>query len=471
MVTVTSITKVVEGDEDYQCSSAYTAEESTKEAIEKSSEGVGENKTFDRLQNLHQMGDSMVKVSHKRRCNQKFIKVSPRMDTHTRVVEEHTEIDTLSLDDLYNNLKIYEPEVKRTSSLSTNIQNVAFVSSKSTSSTNGAVNTVHGATTASTQATIVNSTTIDNMKEIDLSGQMAMLRMRVRRFLKNTGRKLTVNGNETIGFDKKQKTTSNALVSCDGSGYDWSDQAKKVQLTIGTQWFRVCIESTRLLVYKKNEFVYEEDIKVLKREIHLRKVTIIELRRKLDLAQKQKDEIQLTVDKFENSSNSLSKLIDCQIVDNLEEFVNEPIVSEPTTKKPIVETREAKTSVDKPKVVRKNNGAPIIKDWVSDSKEEDVPQAKIQKKTVKPSFAKIEFVKSKEQVQYPRKTIVKQGNGYHTKGRKTKPKTTKLSTEWKSVKRQSQIEAKKSAKSRSQQKSQTVKVKVNPDKVKSTPRS
>ncbi|GJZ45273.1 reverse transcriptase domain-containing protein [Tanacetum coccineum] len=58
-----------------------------------------------------------------------------------------------------------------------------------------------------------------------------------------------------------------------------------------------------------------------------------------------------------------------------------------------------------------------------------------------------------------------------TKGRKTKPKTTKLSTEWKSVKRQSQIEAKKSAKSRSQQKSQTVKVKVNPDKVKSTPRS
>ncbi|GJX80952.1 hypothetical protein Tco_0329101 [Tanacetum coccineum] len=53
-----------------------------------------------------------------------------------------------------------------------------------------------------------------------------------------------------------------------------------------------------------------------------------------------------------------------------------------------------------------------------------------------------------------------------TKGRKTKPKTTKLGTEWKSVKRRSQIEAKKSIKSKSQQKSQTVKVKVNPDKVK-----
>ncbi|GJU02542.1 hypothetical protein Tco_1112880 [Tanacetum coccineum] len=57
-------------------------------------------------------------------------------------------------------------------------------------------------------------------------------------------------------------------------------------------------------------------------------------------------------------------------------------------------------------------------------------------------------------------------NGYLRKGRKTKPKTTKLGTEWKSVKRRSQIEAKKSTKSKSQQESQKVKVKVNPDKVK-----
>ncbi|GKC92902.1 retrovirus-related pol polyprotein from transposon TNT 1-94 [Tanacetum coccineum] len=58
----------------------------------------------------------------------------------------------------------------------------------------------------------------------------------------------------------------------------------------------------------------------------------------------------------------------------------------------------------------KNNGAPIIKDWVSDSEEEDVPHAKIEKKIVKPSFAKIKFVKSKEQVKSPKKTTVKQGD-------------------------------------------------------------
>ncbi|GKC68333.1 hypothetical protein Tco_1100931 [Tanacetum coccineum] len=75
----------------------------------------------------------------------------------------------------------------------------------------------------------------------------------------------------------------------------------------------------------------------------------------------------------------------------LEEFVNEPIV-----KKPVVKTSEAKASADKPKVVRKNFGPPLIEDWISDSKDEAELNPKIEKKTVKPSFAKIEFVKSKD---------------------------------------------------------------------------
>ncbi|GJS74403.1 putative ribonuclease H-like domain-containing protein [Tanacetum coccineum] len=90
--------------------------------------------------------------------------------------------------------------------------------------------------------------------------------------------------------------------------------------------------------------------------------------------------------------------------------VNETIVSEPTVKKPVVETSEAKASANKPKVVMKNNGAPIIEEWMSDSEDEVESKPKIEKKTVKPSFAKVEFVKSKEQVKSPRKTTVKQGN-------------------------------------------------------------
>ncbi|GJV53119.1 hypothetical protein Tco_1448860 [Tanacetum coccineum] len=79
-----------------------------------------------------------------------------------------------------------------------------------------------------------------------------------------------------------------------------------------------CLESVekKLEVYKANESIYLQDIKRLKFEIHIREITIGELRKKLELVQKEKDGIQLNVDKFEHASKSLNKLIECQIVDN-----------------------------------------------------------------------------------------------------------------------------------------------------------
>nr|GEW43691.1 ribonuclease H-like domain-containing protein [Tanacetum cinerariifolium] len=119
-----------------------------------------------------------------------------------------TELDTMSMDDLHNNLKVYEPEVKGMSSSSSSTQNMAFVSSlnNNTSSTNGAVNTAYevntanGVSTTSTQD--LEQIHPDDMEEIDLRWKMAMLTMRARRFLIKTRRKLTVNGNEKIGLDK-----------------------------------------------------------------------------------------------------------------------------------------------------------------------------------------------------------------------------------------------------------------------------
>nr|GEX39321.1 retrovirus-related Pol polyprotein from transposon TNT 1-94 [Tanacetum cinerariifolium] len=323
--------------------------------------------------------------------NQKFLRsLSPEWNTHTIVWRNKPEIDTLSLDDLYNNLKIYETKVKRTSSLTTNTQNVAFVSSNSTSSITRAVNTVHDVTTASTLATAVNSTTIDNLsddvicsfftsqpnnsqlenedlqqihlddlEEMDLTWQIGMLTIRVRRFLKNTGRKFSLNGNETIGFDKSKVECYN----CHKRGHFAREcKAPRIQDTKHK-------ESTRKTV--------PVETPALAALVSCDGLAISELRRKLEVTQKQKDEIQLTVEIFENSSKNLSKLIDCQIVDKcktglgynaasppytgkflpqkpnlfgLEEFVNEPIVTEPTIKKLAVETSEAKASAYKPKI-------------------------------------------------------------------------------------------------------------------------
>ncbi|GJU40178.1 hypothetical protein Tco_1193135 [Tanacetum coccineum] len=248
-----------------------------------------------------------------------------------------------------------------------------------------------------------------------------------------------------------ETTTSNALASCNGlGGYDWSDQAEEgptnyaLMAYSSSSFYSVvsndstcsksCLESVKTLksqydqlhkdlkktklmviayktglesveekleVYKANESIYSQYIKVLNFEIECKDIVVRELKKKPEIAQKEKDGIHFNVNKFENASKCLDKLIDSQIVDNykkglgynavsppytgnfmppthdlsftgLEEFTSEHVVN-----KPVVENSEAKASEAKPKAVRKNNGAPIIEDWVSDSEEENVSQTKI----------------------------------------------------------------------------------------------
>nr|GEW72057.1 hypothetical protein [Tanacetum cinerariifolium] len=73
--------------------------------------------------------------------------------------------------------------------------------------------------------------------------------------------------------------------------------------------------------------------------------------------------------------------------------------------KPVVDNCEAKSSDDEPKVVRKNDDAPIIEDWVLDNEKENVSQPKIEKKTVRPSIVKKEFFKPRQQEKTARKTV------------------------------------------------------------------
>ncbi|GKD18146.1 hypothetical protein Tco_1207304 [Tanacetum coccineum] len=155
-----------------------------------------------------------------------------------------------------------------------------------------------------------------------------------------------------------ETSTSTALVSCDGlGGYDWSDQAEE-----GPNYALMAFSSDS----EKSELMV------------LGEITIRELRKKLEIVQKEKDDIQLNVDKFEHASKSLNNLIECQIVDNcknnlgyesynavlppytgnfmpltpdlsftrLDEFVNEPVVE--------------------------NYKAMSSEEWVLDDEEEDV---------------------------------------------------------------------------------------------------
>nr|GEY49388.1 hypothetical protein [Tanacetum cinerariifolium] len=195
-------------------------------------------------------------------ANLKLVRsLPPAWNTHTLIMQNKSDLDTLSMDDLYNNLKVYEAEIKGQSSSSLNSQNVAFVSSDNTSSLNEAVNTAQNVSSAYNED--LEQIDMDDLEEMYLKWQVAMLTMRVKRFIKKTGRNLNFNGKETIGFDKTKvecynyhrrghfarecrasrsqgnmngdntrrvvlvETPANTLVVTDGMGYDWSYQAEE----------------------------------------------------------------------------------------------------------------------------------------------------------------------------------------------------------------------------------------------------
>ncbi|GJT06079.1 hypothetical protein Tco_0840541 [Tanacetum coccineum] len=361
------ITKLVEGVK--TIIAPATAEKRHKGAS--SSEVL--DQTFDGLQKLISQLEIHGESISQEDVNQKFLRsLSQEWNTHTI---------------------IYEPNVKETSSSNTNTQNVAIVSSNSTSSTNGAVNTAHGAITTNTQATAVNSTTIDNLSDAVIYAffENGYAIMRAWRFLKNIGRKLTVNGTETIRIDKSKVecynchkrgnfareykaptnqenrnrentrrvvpveiTTSNALISCDGLGdYDWSDQAEEDPTNFALMAYSYTSSNSEVSTNSNYSSSCLENVKILKnqneqllKDLRTSKINAITYKTCLDSV-----EARLLVYKKNES-----------VYEEDIKFVNEPIVSEPTVKKPIVETSEAKASADKPKAVRKNNGVPIIED-------------------------------------------------------------------------------------------------------------
>ncbi|GJR72143.1 putative ribonuclease H-like domain-containing protein [Tanacetum coccineum] len=404
------------------------------------------DQTFDRLQKLISQLEIPGKVITQEDMNLKLLRSLPsEWKTHALIWRNKEEIGTISFDDLYNNLKIYEPELTRSSSISQNLQNVAFISSNRTNnnnnSTNEADNTAYGVSAAHTQS---NPTSGDNLsdavicaflasqpnslqlaredleqidpndlEEMDLQWEMAMLTIRARRFIKRTCRKLDVNG-QRVRFDRSKVKCYN----CHKNGLE-------------------SVEA-RLAHYKKNEAMFEESINILNLEVKLRDNALVENKKKLEKEEKEIDELKLTLEKFQNSSKSLNNLLESRVYDKFKTglgynaaspvveipppytgnfipskpdlmFMDEIVESEnmdvitvvtPSNVKKVEsnhESADVKNNGDavEPKTVRKNSfRPPVIEDWNSDDdgEEEFIPND--EDKTVRPSTEKIKFVKS-----------------------------------------------------------------------------
>ncbi|GKA29724.1 putative ribonuclease H-like domain-containing protein [Tanacetum coccineum] len=177
-------------------------------------------------------------------ANQKFLRALPSSWNNVALIMRNkTGIDDLDIDGLYNNLKVFEADIKVSSGSSLNSQNVTFLTAEDTSSSNE-VNTANGVSTASgynsqgqaSSSSYTNDLMFslfanqssgpqlddedleqidhDDLEEMDLKWQVAMLSMRVKRFYKKTGRKLIFNGKEPVGFDKTKVECFNCHRRC-----------------------------------------------------------------------------------------------------------------------------------------------------------------------------------------------------------------------------------------------------------------
>ncbi|GJV14087.1 putative ribonuclease H-like domain-containing protein [Tanacetum coccineum] len=370
------------------------------------------------------------------------------------------------MDDLYNNLKVYEAEIKSQSSSSSNSQNVAFVSVDDTSSTNEAVNTVHDVPAVRSKGQASSSTYADDVMFSFFVNQSNGLQLdnedleQIDTYdLKKMDLKLRGH------FAREYKAPRNR-------GNRNGDTSRRI----------VPVETpTNALVVQDGIVVYEEDIAFLKYDVKVRDNSITELKNQLAEALKEKDDLKLKLEKFETSSMKLTKLINSQISVNnksgvgfdsqmnenelhdchlnksevfksasdssvneieeennqvndrfkkvegyhavpppytrnympsrpdlsfagLDDSVYKTNVSETISSVPRIEStasKSSKDSLEQPKDVRPS--APIIEEWESDSDDDCVIRPSIEQN--KPSYAKINFVKSDENT---RKSVIKQ---------------------------------------------------------------
>ncbi|GKF42596.1 hypothetical protein Tco_0125938 [Tanacetum coccineum] len=121
------------------------------------SRSKGLDKTYDRFQKLVSQLEIHGEVISQEDVNMKWLRSLPSAwNNIALIIRNKSDLDTFSMDDLYNNLKVYEFKIKGQSS--SNSQNVAFVSSENTSSTNEAINIAHEVSTTSLQGQASSST-------------------------------------------------------------------------------------------------------------------------------------------------------------------------------------------------------------------------------------------------------------------------------------------------------------------------
>ncbi|GKA48422.1 putative ribonuclease H-like domain-containing protein, partial [Tanacetum coccineum] len=199
------------------------------------------------------------------------------------------DLDTMSLDDVYNHLKVYEPKVQKKAESKS--QNMAFISSSNNNSGKSKVPTASLLNQMVLKSNMRTSIDDDDIEEMDIKWNLAFLSMRADRFWKKTSKKITIQGSNVAGFDKSkvEEPAPKAMIAINGIGRDWSYMAEE--------------DEDHALVAD------EEEIRLLERDVEIKDNKIEYLRNELEEVKKEKESIYHKLEKFRNASKDLDDLL------------------------------------------------------------------------------------------------------------------------------------------------------------------
>ncbi|GJU46930.1 putative ribonuclease H-like domain-containing protein [Tanacetum coccineum] len=358
----------------------------------------------------------------------------PEWNTHAVVWTNKAEIKTMSIDDLYNNFKIIEQNVKKFVGASSGSQNLAFMTAPSTSNNND-VNTAKPVFEVSTVSPNVNTASPqdlekihkDDLEAMDLKWQLSLLSMRAKRECrapKNKKRHFR-NQDNTRKHEDNEDTSSNAMLAIDGVGFDWSDMAEEqvqtnmtlmafsnfelnqTEFTAATYKRGLATVEEQLISYRKNEVLFNEEVAVLKREVACKDYKINILKSEFEKVKQEKEGIEFKIEKFDKASKGLDKLLGNQITDKSKKGLGYNVVPPPH---PLIYNRPKKLDLsyyglDEFKEPEFKAYGSEVKQVSKDTSSFVESSLNVDKETVYPVDKKVEFVKPKNHEKPVKKSV------------------------------------------------------------------